>query len=563
MAIESKAAFQCDIPDDGAAFVAGQVTPSRHNQGVAITLDPDNLMGRASAENGAVEEIPCTAAGRALLDDADAAAQRTTLGLGSAAVEDASSFATSAQGGLADSAVQPGALATVATTGAYGDLSGTPTLGTAAALDVGTGANNVVQLDGSGALPAVDGSALTGISAGGTPGGSDTQVQFNDGGAFGGDSGFVFNKTSKAVTLGGATVTTDAPVLDLSQTWNDAAVTFTGLKLNVTDTASAAGSNLLNLQVGGVNRVAVRKNGTVISSGPDFPSNLVTFGSTSNSGIWLDGAGQLAHRQSGTTNIFTANGIFNIISTGSFRWSTSPGISAGDLVLSRRAAANLQLGAADAAAPVAQTLSVQSVVAGTTDTAGANLTIAGSQGTGTGAGGSIVFRVAPAGASGTAQNSLATFAEMTSARALNIYKTYTDASNYERGFARWNGNVFEVGNEGAGTGSNRETRIGTNVSANVSINGYIDVNVNGVLVKRNLNMQSALYGIATASFVDSKYFRATEAYTVATLPGTPVVGMIARVTDADAPSVGSTVTGSGAAAALVWYNGANWTVIGV
>lgn len=43
--------------------------------------------------------------------------------------------ATSAQGGLADSAVQPGDLATVATTGAYGDLTGTPTLGTAAAAD--------------------------------------------------------------------------------------------------------------------------------------------------------------------------------------------------------------------------------------------------------------------------------------------------------------------------------------------------------------------------------------------------------------------------------------------
>jgi hypothetical protein len=77
-----------------------------------------------------------------------------------------------------------------------------------------------------------------------------------------------------------------------------------------------------------------------------------------------------------------------------------------DTILARRAAANLQLGAADAAAPVAQTLSVQSVVAGTTNTAGANLTIAGSQGTGTGAGGSIVFQVAPAGASGTAQNAL-------------------------------------------------------------------------------------------------------------------------------------------------------------
>jgi hypothetical protein len=57
--------------------------------------------------------------------------------------------------------------------------------------------------------------------------------------------------------------------------------------------------------------------------------------------------------------------------------------------------------------------------------------------------------------------------------------------------------------------------------------------------------------------------RVVAALTVATLPGTPAVGMIARVTDATAPAVGVTVTGGGAAAALVWYNGANWSVLGV
>ena len=38
---------------------------------------------------------------------------------------------------------------------------------------------------------------------GGTPGGSDTEVQFNDGGAFGGDADFTYNKTSNLLTLGG------------------------------------------------------------------------------------------------------------------------------------------------------------------------------------------------------------------------------------------------------------------------------------------------------------------------------------------------------------------------
>jgi len=40
----------------------------------------DRLLGRASAGAGAAEEIACTAAGRALIDDADAQAQCATLG---------------------------------------------------------------------------------------------------------------------------------------------------------------------------------------------------------------------------------------------------------------------------------------------------------------------------------------------------------------------------------------------------------------------------------------------------------------------------------------------------
>lgn len=44
----------------------------------------DVIFGRSSAGAGPGQEIPCTAAGRALLDDADAAAQRTTLGLSQA-----------------------------------------------------------------------------------------------------------------------------------------------------------------------------------------------------------------------------------------------------------------------------------------------------------------------------------------------------------------------------------------------------------------------------------------------------------------------------------------------
>lgn len=77
-------------------------------------------------------------------------------------------------------------------------------LGSAATLTAGTSANNLVQLDGSGKLPAVDGSALTGISGGGgSPGGSDTQVQFNDSGSFAGDAGLTYNKSTDVLSATG------------------------------------------------------------------------------------------------------------------------------------------------------------------------------------------------------------------------------------------------------------------------------------------------------------------------------------------------------------------------
>lgn len=50
----------------------------------------DKVLGTVAA--GSVQEIDCTAAGRALLDDANAAAQRTTLGLGTAATSNTGDF---------------------------------------------------------------------------------------------------------------------------------------------------------------------------------------------------------------------------------------------------------------------------------------------------------------------------------------------------------------------------------------------------------------------------------------------------------------------------------------
>jgi hypothetical protein len=51
------------------------------------------------------------------------------------------------------------------------------------------------------------------------------------------------------------------PIYALVDTWNASGTTFTAIKMNVTDTASAAGSLLLDLQVGGVSQSNIDKTG--------------------------------------------------------------------------------------------------------------------------------------------------------------------------------------------------------------------------------------------------------------------------------------------------------------
>lgn len=57
-------------------------------------------------------------------------------------------------------------------------------------------------------------------------------------------------------------------IYSMVDTWNNAGTTFTGIGLSVTDTASAAGSLLLDLQVGGASRVNINKNGAIRITDP-------------------------------------------------------------------------------------------------------------------------------------------------------------------------------------------------------------------------------------------------------------------------------------------------------
>lgn len=75
--------FTAWIREAFSEIVSGTIS-----QSVIGPIATDTLIGRATAGTGQAETVACTAAGRALIDDASATVQRTTLGLGTSAVVD-------------------------------------------------------------------------------------------------------------------------------------------------------------------------------------------------------------------------------------------------------------------------------------------------------------------------------------------------------------------------------------------------------------------------------------------------------------------------------------------
>jgi len=136
----------------------------------------------------------------------------------------------------------------------------------------------------------------------------------------------------------------------------------------------------------------------------------LSFLSRSNYGFWLDPNNIVlslaGNNDFSWNNSDASNPFYAITNSGLLGWTaTFTSEAAIDTILSRRAAATLQLGDHDAAAPVAQTIAFQGSRGGTdTNVAGQDAVIQGSLGTGNAAPGQLIFKTGVAQASGSTQH---------------------------------------------------------------------------------------------------------------------------------------------------------------
>lgn len=171
-----KSTIKATFPNVSGA-VTPTHTELNYVDGVTSSIQTQIDGKAATSHTHAASDISdSTSAGRAILTAADASAQRTSLGLGSLATK--SSLTTSDLTGfsVATADIQNGAITTVKLGGDIttagkallddADAAAQRTtlgLGSAATLTAGTSANNLVQLNGSAQLPAVSGALLTNL----------------------------------------------------------------------------------------------------------------------------------------------------------------------------------------------------------------------------------------------------------------------------------------------------------------------------------------------------------------------------------------------------------------
>ena len=143
-----------------------------------------------------------------------------------------------------------------------------------------------------------------------------------------------------ATGTNGETVTTSKPRLDLTQTWNAGGTTFTGLKFNVTDTASAAASLLMDLQVGGVSKIFINKTGQIVGSTNLTTPTIAASAASTNNGFGFRGTVP-AIAIGGSSLVEFTSGI-RVGSGSGFSWTSSGGAdAAADTTIARDAADTL------------------------------------------------------------------------------------------------------------------------------------------------------------------------------------------------------------------------------
>lgn len=96
----------------------------------------------------------------------------------------------------------------------------------------------------------------------------------------------------------------------------------------------------------------------------------------------------------------------------------------------------------------------------------------------------------------------------TSAQTFNVYNTYTDASNYERGFIRYASSILQIGHEAAGTGvGNRLVNIRSNGASQFEIDGAGNAYATtGIGIKSSLLIGGPSTGVATLLNWDANDF---------------------------------------------------------
>ncbi len=99
--------------------------------------------------------------------------------------------------------------------------------------------------------------------AGASPGGSDTHIQFNDGGSFGGDAGFTYNKTTDSATLVGSLTVGGVN-----------ATTGTDYKINSTSvlTSTTLGSGVVNSSLTSVGTLGILAVDNITINGNEVSS---------------------------------------------------------------------------------------------------------------------------------------------------------------------------------------------------------------------------------------------------------------------------------------------------